>query len=133
MVQLALADFLASGELRRGIARMRRRYASRRDLLSECFAGLAGAWPRPMSGGLHSVIELTGATETALQREAEIVRLAARPDQRFPTGLGVAALGAYWRHERPDRAAGLVLGMGGPDDAEFIAAIERLRAVLSSR
>ncbi|MGJ0203929.1 PLP-dependent aminotransferase family protein [Leucobacter sp. gxy201] len=130
VVQLALAEFLRSGELRRNIARMRRRYAARRDLLSERFAGLSGARPRPMNGGLHAVIELTGAPDAVLRRESEIVRQAARPAPEFPEGLGVAALGAYWRHERPDRTAGLVLGMGGPEDAVFSGAIERLWDVL---
>ncbi|QBE47791.1 PLP-dependent aminotransferase family protein [Leucobacter triazinivorans] len=130
VVQLALADYLASGELRRNIARVRRRHAARRDLISECFAGVAGARVRPMSGGLHAVVELAGAASTAQDREAQAVARAAEPVPGFPNGLGVAALGAYWQHHRSDRSAGLVLGMGGPDDAEFGAAIARLRAIL---
>ena len=130
VVQLALGDFLASGDLRRNIARVRRRHAQRRDLLSEYFAGVAGARPRPMSGGLHAVIELTGSPEEARAREVTAVAAAAAVTPRFPSGLGVAALGAYWQHERPDRAAGIVLGMGGPQRAEFEAAIETLREIL---
>lgn len=83
-----------------------------------------------MSGGLHAVVELTGRPEVALRREAAVVRRTAHPEPRFPAGLGVSALGPYWRHEQPDRTAGLVLGMGGPDDGEFAAAVERLRGVL---
>lgn len=132
VVQLALGDYLASGELRRNIARMRRRHAARRDLISERFAGVPGARVRPMSGGLHAVIELAGPADRARDREADAVARAAVPDARFPSGLGAAALGTYWQHHRAGRTAGLVLGMGGPDDAEFAAAVERLRAILAS-
>lgn len=120
VAQRSLAGYLASGALRRNIARMRRRYAARRDLISESFAGVPGVRARPMSGGLHAVIELSGCG--ARQREAAIVQRA--------RGLGVAALGAYWQHESADRTAGLVLGMGGPDEAEFRAALEALRRIL---
>ena len=44
----ALADYLATGELRRNIARVRRRHAARRDLISECFAGVPRVRVRPM-------------------------------------------------------------------------------------
>ncbi|RGE23784.1 PLP-dependent aminotransferase family protein [Leucobacter sp. wl10] len=131
VVQLALAEYLASGELRRTIARVRRRHAARRDLISERFAGVAGARVRPMSGGLHAVIELGGPPGAAREREAQAVARAAAPAPGLPNGLGVAALGAYWQHHRPGRTAGLVLGMGGPDGEEFGAAIERLRAILA--
>ncbi|WP_341783361.1 PLP-dependent aminotransferase family protein [Leucobacter ruminantium] len=153
VVQLALADYLASGELRRNIARVRRRHSARRDRISARFAGVPGVRVRPMSGGLHAVLELTappggagraggsGAAATTADRapgslapiewEAAVVARAAEPAPRFPAGLGVAALGDYWQHRRPDRTAGIVLGMGGPDDAEFADAIERLREVLT--
>lgn len=130
VVQLALADYLASGELRRNIARVRRRHAGRRDLISERLAGIADVRVRPMSGGLHAVVELAGSAESAQEREAHAVARAAEPAPGLPNGLGVAALGAYWQHHRSDRTAGLVLGMGGPDEAEFRAGIERLRAIL---
>lgn len=151
VVQLALADYLASGELRRNIARVRRRHAARRDRISARFAGVPGVRVRPMSGGLHAVLELVvpvGVGDRAgrsarsttggrapgslapTEREAAAVALAAEPTSRFPAGLGVAALGDYWQHRRPDRAAGVVLGMGGPDDTEFADAVEHLREVL---
>ncbi|WP_228407304.1 MocR-like pyridoxine biosynthesis transcription factor PdxR [Leucobacter muris] len=128
VVQLALADYLATGELRRNIARVRRRHAARRDLISERFAGAGRVRVRPMSGGLHAVLEFEGVG--ASRREAAVVEAAARETTAFPAGLGVAALGAYWQHRSAGRAAGVVLGMGGPDDAEFAAAIDRLRRIL---
>ena len=128
VVQLALADYLATGELRRNIARVRRRHAARRDLISECFAGVPRVRVRPMSGGLHAVLEFSG--EAAARREARAVELASRETAAFPAGLGIAALGAYWQHHSPDRTAGVVLGMGGPDDTEFEAALDCLRRIL---
>ncbi|WP_336651295.1 MULTISPECIES: aminotransferase-like domain-containing protein [unclassified Leucobacter] len=130
VVQLALADYLSTGELRRNIARVRRRHAARRDLISECFAGVPRVRVRPMSGGLHAVLEFSG--EGAALREARAVELASRGSAEFAAGLGIAALGAYWQHHRPDRAAGVVLGMGGPDDAEFEAALGQLGRILRS-
>jgi len=135
VVQVALAEYLASGELRRNIARVRRRHAVRRDLISERLAGIPGVRPRPMSGGLHAVIEFTAGTASAeelFRREARLVDRAAEPTPQLPNGLGIAALGAYWQHQSRERVAGLVLGMGGPDDEEFAAAIDRLGALLDS-
>lgn len=120
VAQRALAGYLASGALRRNIARVRRRYTVRRDMISECLAGVPGARVRPMSGGLHAVVELTG--DAAMQRESSVVTRAGK--------LGIAALGAYWQHDRDGRAAGLVLGMGGPEEDEFRVALEELRAIL---
>lgn len=130
VAQHALATYLAGGELRRNIARMRRLHARRREAISARLAGLPGVRVRLMSGGLHAVIELTGAD--ARDREAAVVARASEPTRTLPAGLGVAALGTYWQHHRIDRTAGLVLGMGGPDEREFHAALARLRAILTS-
>ncbi|MBL3698376.1 PLP-dependent aminotransferase family protein [Leucobacter luti] len=166
VVQAALARYLASGELRRHTARMLRRYAARRDAVSDRLAGAAGVRVRPMDGGLHAVIEFQGAGAAgadagtvgagagsrsgaagsgasagpgpvrghgagpgrdAAARESAVLAVARAE------GLGVQGLASYW--QRPDREpgmAGLVLGMGGPDDAEFEHALVRLRAILDT-
>lgn len=136
VAQRALAGYLASGELRRNIARVRRRHAARRDIISEQLSVIDGVRMRPMSGGLHAVAELSAApgdatSRAALSREQAVVARAAQPSERFPAGLGIAALGAYWQHHRDDRTAGFVLGMGGADDAEFEAAVSELAAILN--
>lgn len=119
VVQAALARYLAEGELRRHIARMRRRYARRRDLLSERLAGQTGWRVRPMSGGLHAVIELIPGS---VERETRVLSTAA--------GLGAVGLSSYWEASGVARSTGLVIGMGGADDAEFDRALTELRAVL---
>ncbi|MEV8337421.1 PLP-dependent aminotransferase family protein [Leucobacter sp. NPDC077196] len=125
VVQSALAGYLSSGALRRHTARMLRRYAARRDLVSERLAGAASVRVRPMDGGLHAVIEFSGAAASARRREAAAVALTEA------SGLGVQALGRYWqRADRDAGMAGLVIGVGGDDDAAFDAALLRLRAIL---
>ncbi|UOQ60598.1 PLP-dependent aminotransferase family protein [Leucobacter rhizosphaerae] len=127
IVQEALAQYLASGELRRHTSRMLRRYAARRDQVSDRLAGAAGVRVRPMDGGLHAVIEFTGADRGAQRaREAAVV---ARADA---AGLGAEALSRYWQQRESDAGiAGLVIGMGGADDAEFGTALTELRALLA--
>jgi GntR family transcriptional regulator/MocR family aminotransferase len=131
VVQAALAEYLASGELRRHTARMRRRYASRRELVVDRLGGIAGVRVRPMSGGLHAVLEFEAA-EGAAAAEARVCALAAR------RGLGAVPLSAYWQRpagaERGGRARtgrfGLVIGTGGSDGPAFEAALDELRALL---
>lgn len=137
VVQEALARYLASGELRRHTARMLRRYALRRDAVSEVLAGVPAVRVRPMDGGLHAVIEFTGP-DIAVLRSKEAVAVASTDAEK----LGAEALGSYWQHRAtsglPESAesvgvtglAGLVIGMGGPDDDEFDAALIRLRMIL---
>lgn len=123
VVQAALADYLASGELRRHTARMLRRYAARRDAVSDRLAAARGVRVRPMDGGLHTVIEFTSADGPA--REAVVLAAA------HAAGLGVQGLAGYWQQrDRTPGLAGLVLGVGGPDDAEFDRALVRLRGIL---
>ncbi|SDQ37562.1 PLP-dependent aminotransferase family protein [Leucobacter chromiiresistens] len=125
VVQSALAAYLASGELRRHTVRMLRRYAVRRDLVSERLAGAERARVRPMDGGLHAVIEFSGDPERARRREADVIA------EAEPMRLGVQALGRYWqRTDRDAGMAGLVIGVGGDDDAAFDAALRELRGIL---
>ncbi|WP_244302877.1 PLP-dependent aminotransferase family protein [Leucobacter coleopterorum] len=128
VVQEALAQYLASGELRRHTVRMLRRYAERRDAVSEQLAGVPGVRVRPMDGGLHAVLEFIGTDAASKrQREAEVIARTTAEE------LGVEALGNYW-HRRGSAGmgvSGLVIGMGGPDSAEFEAALSTLRQILN--
>jgi GntR family transcriptional regulator/MocR family aminotransferase len=121
VVQSALAEYLASGELRRHTARMRRRYATRRELVVERLFGVPGASVRPMSGGLHAVIEFHGASH---EIEQSVVERGRR--------LGVVPLSAYWHgRSAANGRFGLVIGTGGSLDTDrFDAALRELRRVL---
>ncbi|UOQ55853.1 PLP-dependent aminotransferase family protein [Leucobacter allii] len=126
IVQTALAAYLASGELRRHTARMLRRYAVRRDAVSDRLAGAPGVRVRPMDGGLHAVLEFAGGAG-ARRRERAVVAASEAE------GLGAEALGRYWqRRGEASGMAGLVIGLGGAGDAEFIRALGALRAILEA-
>ncbi len=121
VVQAALAEYLASGELRRHTARMRRRYATRRELVVERLFGVPGARVRPMSGGLHAVIEFErGSAEV----EAAVLERCA--------GLGAVPLSAYWHgRSAANGRFGLIIGTGGSlEEQRFDTALRELRAIL---
>lgn len=128
VVQAVLATYLGSGEFRRHTSRMLRRYAARRDEVSEVLGGAAGLRVRPMDGGLHAVLEFTGGDDAERgEREAAVLAAAKL------AGLGAEALGGYWqRRGAAVGMRGLIIGMGGPDDAEFRAALTSLRAIIDS-
>ena len=122
VVQAALAEYLASGELRRHTARMRRHYAVRRELVVERLFGTPGIRVLPMSGGLHAVIELLQGTP---EKEAAVLRRCGQ--------LGAVPLSAYWHGQGAEVGRyGLVIGAGGSlDEAQFDAALRSLRKALS--
>jgi GntR family transcriptional regulator/MocR family aminotransferase len=66
--QLALADFIARGELERHLRRMRLRYAQRRDALLGALERHLPEWrPAPARDGLHLVVHLPeGVDEPSL-------------------------------------------------------------------
>ncbi len=139
VVQAALAEYLASGELRRHTARMRRRYAARRELVVERLDRVPGLRVRPMSGGLHAVLEL-GTGPQAATVEARLFAAASpispatvpgRTRTRTLRELGAVPLSAYWqRGHLADGRFGIVIGTGGSDEAEFERALGELCGIL---
>jgi GntR family transcriptional regulator/MocR family aminotransferase len=96
--QLALADFIAGGELERHLRRMRLRYAKRRETLLAALAREFPSWrPRGGSGGLHVLVELPDYVD-----EPALLAAAARQ------GVGIEGLSlhSYTGECQP----GLVLG-----------------------
>ncbi|GAA2466276.1 PLP-dependent aminotransferase family protein [Agromyces soli] len=121
-VQLAVADYLDRGALRRHIAATRREYTHRRRLVQDALGDLDPERARltAIDGGLHAVLELPDrAAERAL-----VARLAEE-------GVIVAPLAQYAvGGDRGAGPAGVVLGYAGVGDLALAAALERIRAAL---
>lgn len=112
--QLALADFIARGELDRHLRRMRLRYQRRREAL---LAALAQHLPETVPGngaaGLYELVELpAGADEAAL-----VAGAAAR-------GVGVEGLALH--RFKPGGPPGLVLGFAGMPEPAIEQAVRLL-------
>jgi GntR family transcriptional regulator/MocR family aminotransferase len=88
--QLALADFVARGELDRHLRRMRARYRSRRGAIVEALAeSLPEAVIRGIPAGLHVTVELPGRhDERAIRAEAVRRRVALETMLDYPVGGG---------------------------------------------
>ncbi|GAA4489443.1 PLP-dependent aminotransferase family protein [Rhodococcus olei] len=115
--QLALAEFIRTGDYERHIRRQRREYARRRDLLQRALRE-AGYEAPGIPAGLHTVIPL--------------------PDEPRPEhaeGLVVAgplAMHTLARYSRREHASSaLVVGFATPTRAQFKPAIESLIAYLT--
>jgi GntR family transcriptional regulator/MocR family aminotransferase len=114
--QLALADFLARGELDRHLRRMRLRLRERRrTLVRAVLETLPGARATGVPAGLYVLVQLPGD----IDEEALVGAAAAR-------GVGVEALG--WHRSSPGREgnSGLVVGYANL----AVPAIERGVALL---
>jgi GntR family transcriptional regulator/MocR family aminotransferase len=98
--QLALADFIARGELERHLRRMRLRYARRRETLLATLARELPEWrPAPGGSGLHLLVELPTDVD-----EPSLLAAAARD------GVGIEGLSLHsYTGECPP---GVVLGHG---------------------
>jgi GntR family transcriptional regulator/MocR family aminotransferase len=96
--QLALADFIARGELERHLRRMRLRYRQRREhLVTSIGQALPGWGPSDAAGGLHTMVVLPDSTD-----EPALLAAAAR------RGVGIEGLSLHsYTGECPP---GLVLG-----------------------
>jgi GntR family transcriptional regulator/MocR family aminotransferase len=96
--QLALADFIARGELERHLRRMRLRYRQRREHLLEVLARVLPDWhPADQTGGLHTMVVLPEDTD-----EPALLAAAAR------RGVGIEGLSLH--SYTGDCPPGLVLG-----------------------
>ncbi|MEU8133100.1 PLP-dependent aminotransferase family protein [Streptodolium elevatio] len=118
--QLALADFIESGQYDAHIRRMRRRYRTRR---AQLVAALAERAPHitvtGIAAGLHAVLRLPPGTEA--------------PTVAAATRMGIALDGlALFRHpESPEpHVDGLVVGYATPPDHRYQAALDALCLVL---
>jgi GntR family transcriptional regulator/MocR family aminotransferase len=119
--QLALADFIARGELERHLRRMRLRYAHRRELLVAALTRELPDWrPRGTGGGLHTLVELPADVD-----EPTLLTAAARH------GIGVEGLSLH--SYTGDCPPGLVLGHAHLADAAIERGVRLLSSALPER
>ncbi|MCM3658341.1 PLP-dependent aminotransferase family protein [Agromyces mediolanus] len=143
-VQLAVAEYLERGALRRHIAATRREYTHRRRLVQDALGGLEDSRARltAIDGGLHAVLELPDRTSeralVARLAEAGVIvaplaqyaaRAGAQPDAPDDPDAQPGAPDAPGRRPGP---AGIVLGYAGVGDLALAAALERIRAALGA-
>ncbi len=115
--QLALADFIASGQFSRHLGRMRRLYRARQAVLREAIATHFSRIPHRITGGdsgMHLCVRLPA------QYADQAIASAARAFDMAPTALSRFAL----RPQAQDN--GLVLGYGNTSEARIPALIQRL-------
>ncbi len=128
IVQRALAGYLAGGGLRRHTERMRRDYRRRRRIVADALQGIGGVTVHGMDGGLHAVIEWSGAAAGDGAGREHVVQQRLRR-----AGIDVGSLSEYWARSTPDARHGLVIGYAGVDDEVLIRALRRIRRVLSQQ
>jgi GntR family transcriptional regulator / MocR family aminotransferase len=117
--QLAMAEFIVSGSYDRHIRTMRAQYRRRREQL---VAAVARSSPKTavagMPAGLHVMLELAGADESALSRQLAWRR------------LGVRGLDSYRHPEAGNEHDGLVIGYAAPAPSAWSAALDALIRLL---
>ncbi len=113
--QLALGDFIATGELERHLRRMRRRYARRREALASALAQSFPAWQlSPAFGGLHQLVILPSRVD-----EPTLLTTAAR------RGVGLEGLSLH--SYSGDCPPGLVLGFAYMAEPAIERGVQLLR------
>ncbi|RVU84686.1 PLP-dependent aminotransferase family protein [Leucothrix sargassi] len=118
--QVALANFMASGQFASHLRRMRKLYQQRRDTLHQL---IEQALPQQLEriesdGGMHSVFLLpAGYYDVTLCKTAHT------------RGLGIQALSTYYKHA--DKQQGLILGFAGNDEASMTQAVKTLAEIIN--
>ncbi len=118
--QLALADFIARGELERHLRRMRLRYTHRRAALIEALVRELPEWRAGgFTGGLHTQVGLPDGVD-----EAALLAAAARH------GVGIEGLSLH--SFAGDCPPGLVLGHAHMTEAAIERGVRLLREALAT-
>ena len=119
--QLAMADFIASGEFARHVRKMRKLYQERRELLFRAIETTLGNTAQRVDtdGGMHAVFLLPENL-----RDIDICK------QAREQGLGVRALSSHYQKKSNN---GLIIGFAGFSKTEINDGINVLRkAILST-
>jgi GntR family transcriptional regulator/MocR family aminotransferase len=116
LVQEALADFFASGEIERHLRRAGRAYRARRARLLAALAAtpLPGAAVWPVTGGLHAFVSLPGVPPALLARHAAQRGLAlTRADDCYQAEPAGTALILWFSRIPPERIAPGIAALAG--------------------
>jgi GntR family transcriptional regulator / MocR family aminotransferase len=116
--QLALADFIARGELERHLRRVRLRYRERHDAL---VGALARSLPQARVRGVAAGLFVLALLPDAVDEEALVAAASAR---------GVGVEGLSWHRLRDDGPPGLVLGFANLSHAAIERGVTELRRAL---
>ncbi|WP_326575299.1 PLP-dependent aminotransferase family protein [Streptomyces sp. NBC_00487] len=114
--QLALAEFIASGQYDKHIRRMRQRYRARRNLLVTTLAEHAPHIAvTGIAAGLHAVLRLPPGTEASTVKAATWM------------GLALDGLATFGHPDSPDpHHDGLVVGYATPPEHRYRPALDAL-------
>lgn len=118
-VQQAAAWLMASGALRRHIARVRRDYSHKRALVAAALSGLPGVAVGGLDGGLHAVVEFEPPASALLARLRE-------------QGIVVASLDDYVVEGSRLAANGIVFGYGAVSATALAGALATIAAALAA-
>jgi GntR family transcriptional regulator/MocR family aminotransferase len=120
--QAILADLMIAGHFERHLRRMRTEYQTRLDALTEATTRYCGtsAHLRPVTTGLHAVLDLHDLDERDVTREA------------FARGVEVMPLSAYHFALRGRATNALVLGFAAVPPDRINSAMERLAAAIDT-
>ena len=118
--QLALADFVARGELDRHLRRMRLRYRGRREALVDALGRLV---PEARVCGVAAGLHLLVVFDAAIDEQPLLSAAAAR---------GVGAEGLSWHRIGDDPDGGLVLGFANLSEPAIERGVAALAAAASS-
>ncbi|EJN00953.1 PLP-dependent aminotransferase family protein [Herbaspirillum sp. YR522] len=119
--QLALAEFIASGQFSRHLGRMRRLYRERQQALRAALASCLGVEHEVLGGdaGLHLTIRLPAGVDD------RAVSAAARAK-----GMNVGALSSFASPASTSTANGLVLGYGNTSAEQFAPLMRHLARIV---
>lgn len=121
IAQMALAEFMDSGGLRRHLVRVGREYAHRRALVLSAAEPLSpGVGLNAIESGLHAVLTWKGSVSTD-QVTARLLK----------SSIRVAPLPDYYHPDSDHLRDGIVFGYGAPSDLELRTALTAITTALS--
>jgi GntR family transcriptional regulator/MocR family aminotransferase len=120
--QLALGEFMASGQFSSHVRRMRKLYQHRREVLNKAVSNSLGETLKRVAsdGGMHSVFLMSSELS-----DKEICSLTDKQ------GLGIRALSNYYTGTPTQN--GLVIGFAGYDDKSISNGIHTLSSIISKK